>query len=93
MGHEPTPLFRNLILIIGGGILIMGIIFAGILDNGEIIRADARMGPIIAATRILVPLFFTIGVMYYLASIKKCKACGKIFFWRRRKKTPISTST
>ncbi len=86
MGHDTKPLVRNMVLVIAGGLAIMLFTFAGILNNADLVREDARLGPVIAASKILIPLFTTIGVIYYLAGIKKCKACGKIFFWRNRNK-------
>ncbi len=84
MEHKTTPLVGSIILILIGGICIMGVTIYGINNNpGELIRNDLLFGPIIAAGRILVPLFLTLGVIYALANIKKCKACGKILFWRK----------
>ncbi|MBF0447244.1 MAG: hypothetical protein HQL67_03495 [Magnetococcales bacterium] len=87
MGHIKKPLFRNVVLIISSGVIIAGITAFGIADVDELIREDNRLGPVIAASRIIVPLFGVIGVAYLLGNIRKCEACGKVFFWRRRRKS------
>lgn len=80
----PQPLFRNNMLIALGSIAIALLTVYGLLNNpGEVIREDVRLGPVIAASRIVIPLFLTIGLLVLLAKVKKCKVCGKIFIWRR----------
>ncbi|MEO5344866.1 MAG: hypothetical protein H7834_00635 [Magnetococcus sp. YQC-9] len=84
MNHHSQPLVSSRGLIILGAIFIMGITIYGILDNpGELIRNDLQFGPIIAASRIIIPLFITLGFIHLLAHVTKCKTCGKIRFWRR----------
>lgn len=79
------PLFKNTALIILGGMLIALFTLIGVLGNpGEIIRQDVRMGPAIAAAKVLVPLFITLGGIVFLASLKKCKSCGKVLMFRHR---------
>lgn len=85
MSHVKKPLFRNVVLIITSGLIIAGITVFGMSDVDDLIREDNRLGPVIAASRIIVPLFGVIGVAYLLGSIKKCEACGKVFFWRNNK--------
>jgi hypothetical protein len=85
VGHVKKPLFRNLALIFASGMVIAGITAFGMSDVDELIRNDNRLGPIIAASRIIVPLFGVIGVAYMLSNVRKCEACGKVFFWRRKK--------
>ncbi|MBF0609747.1 MAG: hypothetical protein HQL55_01320, partial [Magnetococcales bacterium] len=73
------PLFKEHILIVLGGLMVMGFTLYGVLNNpDELIRQDVRLGPVIAAGRIVVPLFLTVGVMYMISQIKQCKHCGKI---------------
>ena len=84
MDHQSKPLIRNYILVVVGALVVMAVTLFGILNNpGEIIKQDVLMGPIIATGRIVIPLVIVIGVLYWFASIKQCKACGKIFFWRK----------
>ena len=84
MEHHIRPLVRSHVLIIVGAFVVVGITLLGIMSNpGELIRRDVLMGPIIATGRVVVPLFLVIGAVYLLASIKKCRACGKILFWRK----------
>lgn len=84
MEHEVKPLIRNYVLIIVGAFVIAGITLFGILNNpGEVIKEDVLMGPIIATSRIVVPLFFAIGLIILFARLRKCKSCGKILFWRK----------
>lgn len=79
------PLFKDNTLIILGGLMVMAFTLFGVLSNpGEIIRQDVRLGPVIAAGRIVVPLFMTIGAFYLIAQIKRCKHCGKILMGRMR---------
>ncbi len=86
MDHHIKPLVRNYILVIIGAFFVAAVTLFGILNNpGEMIREDVLMGPIIATSRIIIPLFFVMGVLYFLASIKKCKSCGKILFWIKKK--------
>lgn len=82
MSHIKKPLFRNAALIVGSGLIIAGITLFGMIDVDELIREDNRLGPVIAASRIIVPLFGVLGVAYLLGNIKKCESCGKVFFWR-----------
>ncbi|MBF0340531.1 MAG: hypothetical protein HQL95_06140 [Magnetococcales bacterium] len=85
MEHKTRPLVGSRGLIVLGALCIMGITLHGILDNpGELIRNDLQFGPIIAASRIIIPLFITLGCIHLLASITKCQACGKILFWKKR---------
>lgn len=87
MEHKTTPLVGSIILICLGGLCIMGLTIYGIHNNpGELIRNDLLLGPIIATGKIVIPLFITLGVIYFLANIKKCRACGKILFWTKRVK-------
>ncbi|MBF0454381.1 MAG: hypothetical protein HQL72_06125 [Magnetococcales bacterium] len=86
MGHVKKPLIRNLVLIVSCGLIIAGITILGMSDVDDLIRENSRMGPIIAASRIIVPLFGVMGVFYLLSNIRKCEACGKVFFWRKRRK-------
>jgi hypothetical protein len=79
-------MFRNLVLIIASGMIIAGITAFGMSDVDDLIRENNRLGPIIAASRIIVPLFGVMGVAYLLSNVKICKSCGKIFFWRRANK-------
>ncbi len=84
MDHNTKPLIRSHILVTIGVLFVVCITLFGILNNpGEIIRQDVLMGPIIAAGRIVVPLLFSIGLLFLFANIKKCKHCGKILFWKR----------
>ncbi|MBF0418835.1 MAG: hypothetical protein HQL78_01570 [Magnetococcales bacterium] len=77
---------KNPTLILVGGLLIVGVTLLGLSSNhADLIREDVRIGPIVAAARILLPLFSVIGVVYYLANVKKCAHCGKILFWKRQK--------
>ncbi|MBF0165530.1 MAG: hypothetical protein HQL97_15255 [Magnetococcales bacterium] len=85
MNQNAQPLVSSRGLIILGAMLIMGFTIHGILDNpGELIRNDPQFGPVVAASRIIVPLFISLGFIHLLANITKCKACGKIRFWRKR---------
>ncbi|GAB0057221.1 hypothetical protein SIID45300_01544 [Candidatus Magnetaquicoccaceae bacterium FCR-1] len=85
MNQNAQPLVSSRGLIILGAMLIMGFTVHGILDNpGELIRNDLQFGPVIAASRIIVPLFITLGIIHLLANVTKCKTCGKIRFWRNR---------
>ncbi|MBF0284503.1 MAG: hypothetical protein HQL51_08600 [Magnetococcales bacterium] len=82
--HESRPLFQTTGLIIAGSAAIAGFTAFGVLnDPGEIIRQDLRFGPMIAAGKILLPLFLTIFTITFLARVRKCKSCGKLMFWRR----------
>lgn len=82
--NTPQPLFRTNVLIVLGSILIALLTAYGLLNNpGDIIREDVRLGPVIAASRIVIPLFVTIGMLVLLAKVKKCTVCGKIFIWRK----------
>ncbi|HAT50618.1 MAG: hypothetical protein HQL07_13525 [Nitrospirae bacterium] len=84
--HQTKPLVKSTVLILVGGVIIMSIILLGLSSNhADIIREDVRTGPMIAALRIIFPLFATLGLVYYLATVKKCAHCGKIMFWKRRK--------
>lgn len=84
MEHKTTPLVGSLSLIAWGAVCVMGVTLHGVLNNpGELIRNDLLFGPIIATCRIVIPLFLTLGVLYILANIKKCQACGKILFWKK----------
>ncbi|MBF0446019.1 MAG: hypothetical protein HQL68_10560 [Magnetococcales bacterium] len=87
MAHIKKPMFRNVVLIVASGLIIAGITAFGMSDVDELIRDDSRLGPVIAASRIIVPLFGVMGVAYLLSNIKICESCGKVFFWRQRKKT------
>ncbi|MBF0124918.1 MAG: hypothetical protein HQL60_06255 [Magnetococcales bacterium] len=83
MEHRTRPFIRNTHLVIGGALIVMAITLYGVLDDpGEVIRNDVRFGPFIAAGRVLVPLFVAMGVVYFLSGVRRCQACGKIFFWR-----------
>ncbi|MBF0438509.1 MAG: hypothetical protein HQL93_05235 [Magnetococcales bacterium] len=85
MEHKTKPLFGHITLIAIGAIFIMGLTIYGIHnDPGELIRNDLLLGPIIATGRIVIPLFFTLGVIYLLANITKCRACGRILFWKKK---------
>ena len=85
MDHQIKPLVRNRVLVIVGALVTIGITLFGILDNpGEMIKKDVLMGPIVAAGRIVIPLVIFIGGLCLFASIKKCKSCGKILFWRKK---------
>ncbi|MBF0272338.1 MAG: hypothetical protein HQL98_09780 [Magnetococcales bacterium] len=85
MEHQSKPLIGNRGLIVLGALCIMGFTLHGILDNpGDLIRNDLLYGPIIAASRIIIPLFLTLGVIHFLANVSQCKACGKILFWKKR---------
>ena len=84
MDHQTKPLIRSHVLVTIAVLFVAGITLFGITNNpGEIIRQDVLMGPIIATSRIVIPLLFVIGVLYLFASIKKCESCGKILFWRK----------
>nr|CRH08240.1 conserved exported protein of unknown function [Candidatus Magnetococcus massalia] len=80
--HSKTWIDRTILIIIGG-VLIMSFTLYGILTVGDIIEKDAQFGPILAAATILLPIFIVLGIVYYLAHIKKCEACGKIIWWKR----------
>ncbi|MBF0136569.1 MAG: hypothetical protein H7833_13410 [Magnetococcus sp. DMHC-1] len=85
--HEEKPLIKNpMVLIFVGGVIVMLFTLFGVVINpGEIIREDVRLGPVIAASRILIPIFATVGVVYFLSTVKKCEACGRILFWKQKK--------
>ena len=84
MEHDTRPLLRNYVLVVLGALFVTAVTLYGLMNApGDLIREDVRFGPIIAASRIFVPLFFVIGGVYFLGNIKKCGACGKIFFWRK----------
>ncbi|MBF0190825.1 MAG: hypothetical protein HQL99_06690 [Magnetococcales bacterium] len=84
MEHKTKPLIGNRGLIVLGALCIMGFTLHGILDNpGDLIRHDLLYGPIIAASRIIIPLFLTLGVIHVLANVSRCKVCGKILFWKK----------
>lgn len=84
MEHSTKPLVRNHVLIVVGALVVATVTLHGLLTApGELIRNDVHLGPIIAASRIFVPLFLVIGGLYLLGNVKKCHACGKIFFWRQ----------
>ena len=78
-------MFRNIVLIIASGVIIALITAFGMTDVDDLIRENSKLGPIIAASRIIVPLFGVMGVAYLLSNVTICKVCGKIFFWRRDK--------
>ncbi|MBF0147464.1 MAG: hypothetical protein HQL84_14950 [Magnetococcales bacterium] len=85
MNHQTKPLVKSRVLIFIGGLLIIGVTLLGLSSNhADIIREDVRMGPMIAALRIILPMFVCIGLIYFLANVKKCTHCGKIMFWKRR---------
>ena len=85
MDHQIKPLVQSHVLVVVGVFVVMGVTLFGILNNpGEIIRKDVLMGPIIATGRVVIPLFFVVGMLYLFAGIKKCKSCGKILFWRNK---------
>ncbi|HIJ85188.1 MAG: hypothetical protein HW380_1551 [Magnetococcales bacterium] len=89
MKHQAKPLVKSTVLMFIGGLVIVGITLLGLSSNhADLIREDVRMGPMIAALRIILPLFVAIGLVYYLATVKKCAHCGKIMFWKRGNKTP-----
>ncbi|MEO5353838.1 MAG: hypothetical protein H7835_11605 [Magnetococcus sp. XQGC-1] len=84
MDHQTKPLIRSHVLVTIAVLFVAGITLFGITNNpGEIIRQDVLMGPIIATSRIVIPLILVVGVLYLFANIKKCESCGKILFWRR----------
>jgi hypothetical protein len=84
MGDETKPLIGSKWIILVGGLAIMAITLFGVLDSpGEMIRSDVRLGPVIAASKIIIPIFVIIGLIYYLASIKVCRTCGRILFWKK----------
>ena len=84
--HDSKPAFKHLSLIIIGGLTIMAMTAYGIMGvSTEMIQDDVTYGPMKAALWILLPIFATVGGIYYLASIKQCKHCGKVFFWRKKK--------
>ncbi len=85
MEHNTRPLLRNYVLVVLGALFVTAVTLYGLLSApGELIREDVHLGPIIAASRIFVPLFAVIGGIYFLGNIKKCDSCGKIFFWRKK---------
>ncbi|MBF0624829.1 MAG: hypothetical protein HQL82_08480 [Magnetococcales bacterium] len=85
--ENAKPVFRTTFLILLGSTLISAFTILGMFSNpGDLIREDVRLGPVIAASKILIPLFGTIGMIYFLSSIKKCEVCGKLIFWNRKKK-------
>ena len=87
MDQETNPLVGSRWLLALGSIIIGGVTLYGVFDSpGELIRQDVRLGPVIAATKIIVPIFLTLGILYFLASVKVCKRCGKIIFWRKEEK-------
>lgn len=85
MEHHTKPLLKSHVLIVVGGLFITCITLFGLLTGNvdQLIREDVRLGPVIAAGRVILPVFAAIGAIYYLAGVKKCAACGKILFWRR----------
>ncbi|MBF0584751.1 MAG: hypothetical protein HQL80_11040 [Magnetococcales bacterium] len=84
MDHHSKPLIRSHVLVVIGVLFVIGITLFGIMNNpGEIIKQDVLMGPIIATSRIVIPLIFVIGLLCLFANIKKCDACGKILFWKK----------
>ncbi|MGN7613151.1 hypothetical protein ACQZV8_13830 [Magnetococcales bacterium HHB-1] len=84
--YHLQPLFRNRTLILSGGLLIMLVTTVGLLsDSSQILQQDALYGPLIAASKIFLPLFFTLGLVYFLSGVKKCAICGKIFLWRKNR--------
>ncbi|MBF0153004.1 MAG: hypothetical protein HQL64_04610 [Magnetococcales bacterium] len=87
MGHGEKPLIKNpVILIFVGAVTIMLFTLFGVSNNpGEVIRQDVRLGPVIAASRVLIPLFATVGLVYFLSTVKKCDVCGRILFWKQKK--------
>ncbi|MBF0422720.1 MAG: hypothetical protein HQL73_06990 [Magnetococcales bacterium] len=86
MNHQTRPLLKSPVLVVVGGLLIVGVTLLGLSSNhADLIREDVRIGPVIAAIRILLPMFAVIGVVHYIANIKKCAHCGKILFWKRQK--------
>ncbi|MBF0176678.1 MAG: hypothetical protein HQL63_07515 [Magnetococcales bacterium] len=87
MKHDEKPLIKNpMVLIFVGAIAIMLFTLFGVSNNpGEVIREDVSLGPIIAASRVLIPLFATLGLIYFLSTVKKCDVCGRILFWRQKK--------
>lgn len=86
MEHEAQPAFRKRHLIWLGGLMVIGFTLAGMFigDVDGLIRNDVTLGPIIAATKIVIPIFLAVAFIYWLASVKKCKACGKILFWKQK---------
>ena len=83
MDHQSKPLIRSHVLIVIGALFVAGITLFGIMNNpGEIIKQNVLMGPIIAASRIIIPLLFVIALLFLFARIKKCTSCGKILFWK-----------
>ncbi|MEG3640512.1 hypothetical protein [Magnetococcus sp. PR-3] len=82
MGKHARPLLRMNTLIFVGGFLIMLWTLFGIIEVGSIISDDAAMGPVVAAVIIILPIFIILGLVYYMAHVKKCEACGKILWWR-----------
>ncbi|MBF0426096.1 MAG: hypothetical protein HQL66_09810 [Magnetococcales bacterium] len=87
MEHGAKPLIKNpMVLIFVGAASIMLFTLLGVSNNvAEVIREDVRLGPVIAATRVLIPLFATVGLIYFLSTVKKCEACGRILFWKQKK--------
>lgn len=82
-GEKFIPIIHENILIITGGAIITACTLYGIMnDPGRLIKQDLLLGPVIAAGRILVPIFITIGLVSLVSRFKKCAACGKILFWR-----------
>ncbi|MBF0143387.1 MAG: hypothetical protein HQL57_06585 [Magnetococcales bacterium] len=85
MDHDKArPVFKNTVLIILGALSVMIVTLYGIINNKDLILADARLGPVIAAAWVVLPLFLTIAGLFVLANIKKCRVCGKVFFWKRK---------
>lgn len=81
-----TPWIKDWVLILAGGLAVMGFTLYGIVSDPDVlIQADVRMGPMIAATKILIPLFLTLLAVVMLAKVKKCEKCGKIVsLWRKK---------
>ena len=68
MEHEAQPAFRKRHLIWLGGVLVIGSMLAGlfIADVDGLIRNDVTLGPVIAATKIVIPIFMAVGFIYWL---------------------------
>ncbi len=82
--QKSQPLFRHFTLVVIGAIIMTALTMYGVFDDpAKLIREDVRVGPMIAASKIFIPILVAFGVLYYLASIKKCKHCGKIFFLKK----------
>ena len=85
MSRNMTPLIKstNNLILAGGAVVAISTLLGMMSNPHEVIESDVRYGPMIAAAKVLIPLFLTIGAVYMLSRAKKCKKCGKIFFWRR----------